>query len=144
MTVIEKNGIYYREDVTFRSNKTQVEFLLADDSRFMRKSLAQTVRSIGGKVVGEATTSSEAISMFTHLRSDIVTMDISMPGVSGIEAIKIILQIDPNVSIIVISGADLQEVREQVFNLGVKMFITKPFDPKEVATILISKLSVSE
>lgn len=144
VTIIKKNGIYYREDATFHSSKTQVEFLLADDSGFMRKSLAQTVRSIGGKVVGEATTSSEAISMFTHLRSDIVTMDISMPGVSGIEAIKIILQIDPNVSIIVISGADLQEVREHVFNLGVKMFITKPFDPKEVATILTSKLSVSE
>jgi two-component system chemotaxis response regulator CheY len=62
-------------------------------------------------------------------------MDLSMPGMSGIEAIKTILQIDPGVTIIVISGMNLQEIRKEVFNLGVKMFITKPFDARTVTDI---------
>ena len=114
----------------------ELQFLLADDSRYVRAALTQVVEIIGGKVIGEATTGSEAIDMFVRLRPNFVTMDLSMPGVSGIDAIKSILQIDPNVIIIVISSADLQEVREEVFNLGTKIFIVKPFDPELVAEII--------
>ncbi len=60
---------------------------------------------MGGTVIGEASTGSEAIERFAHLRTDVITMDLSMPGVSGVEAINIIMQIDPTVNIIVISGA---------------------------------------
>ena len=59
-----------------------------------------------------------------------------MPGVSGVDAITSILQQDPEANIIVISGTNLDEVREEVFNLGVRMFITKPFDPKRVAAVI--------
>ena len=144
ITVIEKDGIYYREDVTLCSPGSQLQVLLADDSRFMRITLARVVKEIGGKVVGEATTGNEAIDMFDRLRPNVVTMDLSMPGVSGVEAIQGILQIDPDVSIIVISGVEMQELREQVFNLGVQMFITKPFNPKEVAAILSKQISMEE
>ena len=95
-------------------------------------------------MVGEATTGDEAIDMFDRLRPNVVTMDLSMPGVSGVEAIQGILQIDPDVTIIVISGVEMQELREQVFNLGVQMFITKPFNPKEVAAILSKQISMEE
>jgi two-component system chemotaxis response regulator CheY len=105
----------------------------------VRTALAKAVKNIGGEIVGEATTGSEVIERFAHLQSDVITMDLSMPGVSGVEAIKIISQIDPNVAIIVISGINLQEVREEVFNLGAKMFITKPFDLEKVTSVL-SKL----
>jgi ABC-type nitrate/sulfonate/bicarbonate transport system substrate-binding protein/CheY-like chemotaxis protein len=136
ITVVEKAGIYYRKDLTLVDGGVELQFLLADDSRYVRAALAQVVEIIGGKVIGEATTGSEAIDMFARLRPNFVTMDLSMPGVSGIDAIKSILQIDPNVIIIVISSADLQEVREDVFNLGVKIFIVKPFDPELVAEII--------
>lgn len=136
VTVIEKSGIYYRKDVMFQGDGLQLRFLLADDSKFVRTALAKTVEILGGHVVGEATTGSEAIDMFARLRPNVITMDLSMPGVSGFDAIKSILQIDPNVNLIVISGADLKEVREEVFGLGVKIFITKPFDPLQVAEII--------
>ncbi len=136
ITIVEKAGIYYRNDLTLVSDGSEPQFLLADDSRYVRTSLAQAVEIIGGKVVGEATTGSEAIDIFVRLRPNFVIMDLSMPGVSGIDAVKSIIQIDPNVNIIVISGADLQEVREEVFNLGVKIFIVKPFDPLQVAEII--------
>jgi NitT/TauT family transport system substrate-binding protein len=136
VTIVEKTGIYYRKDLTLVSDGVPLQFLLADDSRYVRAALAQAVEILGGKVIGEAKTGSEAIDIFARLRPNFIMMDLSMPGVSGVDAVKSILQIDPNVNIVVISGADLQEVREEVFNLGVKIFIVKPFDPLQVAEII--------
>lgn len=134
--ILEKNGIYYREDFSIETHGPFLKVLLADDSRFIRNALSKAIEQIGGEVIAEASTGSEVIHKFAFMQPDVITIDLSMPGVSGIEAIKILLQIDPDISIIVISGADLEEVREEVFDLGVKMFISKPFDPLKVATIL--------
>jgi two-component system chemotaxis response regulator CheY len=134
--IIEKDGVYYMENAALNYDGTRLKFLLADDSRFVRVSLAQAVKVIGGEVVAEAISGDEAIDKFDQLRPNFVTMDLSMPGVSGVDAIKGILQIDPDVNIIVISGTNMDEVREEVFNLGAKMFITKPFDPMRVAEII--------
>jgi len=136
LNIIEKNGVYYTEKLEIQTRGSQLRFLLADDSRFVRIALSQAIKIIGGAVIGEATTGREAIELFSQLRPNFITMDLSMPGVSGVEAITSILQEDPGVNIIVISGTNLDEVREEVFNLGVKMFITKPFDPMQVATII--------
>lgn len=136
LAIVEKSGIYYQQGVTFSGNGGSLRFLLADDSKYVRRLLAQTVKIIGGDIAGEATTGSDAIEAFTRLRPNVVTMDISMPGVSGVDAIKHILQLDPEVNIVVISGADVEEVRKEVFELGAKIFITKPFDPVLVAEII--------
>jgi len=143
MTIFEQDGIYYREDVEFHTAGSPLRFLLADDSRFMRVTLARIIHNIGGEVIGEATTGSEAIDLFARLRPNVITMDLSMPGVSGIDAITSILQMDPQVNIIVISGVNQQELRQQVFQLGVKMFITKPFDATEVTAILTKQVGQS-
>jgi two-component system chemotaxis response regulator CheY len=134
--IVHKDGIYYRKNLNFLSQPNDLTFLLADDSRYVRASLKQVVEIIGGQVIAEATTGGEAMDMFARLRPNCVTMDLSMPGVSGVDAIKSILQIDPDVTIIVISGTDLQEVREDVFRLGVKIFITKPFDSMVTAEVI--------
>ena len=136
VAIVEKSGIYYRKDITFLGGDVPLRFLLADDSRYVRSALAQAIEIIGGEVIGEATTGGEAMDMFARLRPNFVTMDLSMPGVSGVDAIKSILQIDPNANVIVISGVDLQELREEVFQLGAKIFITKPFDPLLAAEII--------
>lgn len=142
VTIIQENGIYYREDFRLRSsNGNPLEFLIADDSRYVRASLKQAISKVGGTLMGEATSGSEVLQQIAHKRSDVITMDLSMPGVSGIEAIKIITQMDPNLNIVVISGIDLQEVREEMFNLGVKMFITKPFDIGEVTRVWQNAMS---
>ncbi len=136
--ILEKDGIYYRENFAIETHGPFLKVLLADDSRFVRNALSKAIDRIGGEVIAEAATGSEVIYKFAFMHPDVITIDLSMPGVSGIEAIKILLQIDPNISVIVISGTDLREVREEVFNLGVKMFISKPFDPMKVATLLQS------
>lgn len=135
-TIVEEDGIYYREDFEIRYNGSALKFLLADDSLYVRALLTRIVKGIGGEIVGEATNGGEVIEKFAHLELDVITVDLSMPGVSGIEAIKILSQIDQDINIIVISSMNLQEVREELFHLGVKMFVTKPFDPIKVASIL--------
>lgn len=134
--IVKKGSLYYRKDMAAVGNAAPLRFLLADDSRYVRTAIKQAVAVLGGEVVGEATTGSAAIDQFVRLRPNFVTMDLSMPGVSGVDAVKSILQIDPQANIIVISGADLEEVREEIFNLGIKIFITKPFDPELVAEII--------
>lgn len=143
IAIVEEQGIYYRQDFILHADRAPLKFLLADDSRFVRLSLTNAIKKIGGQVVGEASTGSEVIERFAHLRTDVITMDLSMPGVSGVEAINIIMQIDPTVSIIVISGIDLQEIRAELFNSGVKMFITKPFQPEQISAVLQNRIVYS-
>lgn len=136
VVIVERPNIYYRQDVTIVGDGRDIRFLVADDSLVVRRSLMQTVEILGGSVLGEATTGQEAIEMFTRLRPNFVTMDLSMPGVSGLDAIKRILEIEPETNVIVVSGTNHQELREEVFDLGVKIFIVKPFDPLQVAEII--------
>lgn len=143
-TIREQDGIYYRDDVAFASNGAPLRFVLADDSKFMRVTLKRVIRQIGGEVIGEATNGNEAIDLFGQLRPNVMTMDLSMPGVSGVDAIRSILDTDPAASIIVISGANLAELRQQVFDLGVKMFITKPFEPQTVGEVLANHVGAAE
>ncbi len=136
ISIVGKAKVYYRQDMTLYSNGHAIQFLVADDSKVVRSSLTQTVEILGGEVVAEATTGQEAIEMFARLCPSFVTMDLSMPGMSGIDAIKHILKIKPEANIIVVSGTDNKELREEVFNLGAKIFIVKPFDPLQVAEII--------
>jgi two-component system chemotaxis response regulator CheY len=133
--------VYYQEDMQFEGDTSQLRFMLVDDSRVVRRFLNQTLEMLDAEVLGEAITGNQAISMFADLRPNFITMDLSMPGLSGVDAIRRIRQIDPNVNIIVISGLDLQEVREEVFNLGAKMYLPKPFVPERVAAVFRSLIN---
>lgn len=140
-TIIERDGVYYQEEMQFEGDTSQLRFMLVDDSRVVRRFLNKTLELLGAEMLGEATTGNQAISMFADLRPNFITMDLSMPGLSGVDAIRRIRQIDPDVNIIVISGLDLQEVREEVFNLGAKMYLPKPFVPERVAAVFRSLLN---
>lgn len=132
----EKDHMYFRKDLRFQGDLSSLRFLLADDSRVVRSFLNQTLELLGATALGEATNGSEAIEMFTSLRPNFMTMDLAMPGLSGVDAIRQILEIDPSTNIIVISGLDMEEVREEVFKLGVRMFIKKPFNPQKAADVI--------
>ena len=78
----------------------------------------------------------QALDICKSTQVDLVLLDMFMPGMSGIDAIKQIFEIAPETVVIVVSGSDLKELREEVFELGVKIFIVKPFDPLLVAEIV--------
>ncbi len=118
-----------------------LSFLLVDDSSVIRKILKDVVVVLNGTLGGEAKTGREAIDQYKESNPDVVMMDLSMPDMTGIDAIKAIFQLNPDANIIVLSGSNFPETRQEVFTLGVKMFISKPFDVEKVTNAIQSLLS---
>lgn len=101
--------------------------LVVDDAIFMRLSVKNMLEKNGFEVVGEAENGRKAIEMYKALKPDIVTMDITMPDMDGLEALAEIIKFDSKANIIMLSamGQELK-VKESVV-LGAKGFIIKPF-----------------
>ncbi len=106
--------------------------LVVDDAKFMRHMLKNMLTEAGYEIVGEAGDGNEAIEMYAQLKPDIVTMDIVMPTVSGIEALKAIRASDPNAKIIMISAIDQREPLMEALKLGAADYVVKPFEKDRV------------
>ncbi|ANQ53862.1 chemotaxis protein CheY [Thermosipho sp. 1063] len=106
--------------------------LIVDDAAFMRMMLKDIIAKAGHEVVGEAANGKEAVEKYKELKPDIVTMDITMPEMNGIEAIKEIKKIDPNATIIVCSAMGQQAMVIEAIQAGAKDFIVKPFQAARV------------
>lgn len=131
--IVETDHVYKRQGASIpRPADHPLAFLLVDDSSVIRKILNDVTTALNGRVAGEATTGREAIAQYNKLSPDIVIMDLSMPDMTGIDAIAGILRDHPQANIIVLSGSNFPETRQQVFELGAKMFIAKPFDLQRV------------
>ncbi|PLS19707.1 hypothetical protein CVD28_04655 [Bacillus sp. M6-12] len=103
--------------------------LIIDDAYFMRNLLKKALKEAGYEVVGEAKNGKEGIKFYFELKPDIVTMDINMPDISGIEATKQILSKDPNAKIIAVTGNNDDEIKRQILEAGVLEYLQKPFQP---------------
>jgi len=110
--------------------------LIADDAKFMRKLLAKILEEGGYEVVGEAETGSEAIALYKKIKPDLVTMDLVMPDMSGIDAIKEIISSDPKARIVVVSAMDQQSLVSEAMSAGAKDFVVKPFHPSVVLEVI--------
>lgn len=110
--------------------------LLVDDMAFMRMSLRVILQEDRFEIVGEAATGEEAVRLYKALKPDVVTMDITMPGMSGIEALKEITAFDPQAKVVVVSALGHEtQVRQAILN-GAKSFIVKPFRTEHVLETL--------
>ncbi|HEY8420933.1 MAG TPA: response regulator [Thermoclostridium sp.] len=110
--------------------------LIVDDTAFMRMSLKTMLEKNGFEVIGEAENGSVAVRKYKELRPDIVTMDITMPEMDGIQALKEIRQFDSNSKVVMISALGQESyVREAVMS-GAKGFIIKPFKEDYVVQTL--------
>jgi two-component system chemotaxis response regulator CheY len=106
--------------------------LVCDDAIFMRTMIGDILRQAGIEVVGEARTGSEAVSRYRELRPDLVTMDIIMPEMGGIDAVRGILQEDPEARILMCSAMGQQALVTEALQAGAKDFVVKPFQPLRV------------
>ena len=101
--------------------------LIVDDSKTSRKFLRNMLEQAGHEIVAEAVDGAEGVEKFKIYRPDITTMDITMPEMSGLEAVKGIKKIDSNAKILMVSAMGQESlVREAIIN-GAKGFIVKPF-----------------
>ena len=110
--------------------------LIVDDAAFMRASLKTILEKNGFEVVGEAENGAVAIKKYSELKPDIVTMDITMPEMDGVQALKAIRSIDCNAKIVMISALGQEpHVKEAVLN-GAKGFIVKPWKEEHLIQTL--------
>ena len=103
--------------------------LIVDDSLLLRNIIKNQLSSQGYEIVGEAKNGEEAITLYDQTQPDLVTMDITMDGMNGLDAAKEILSKNPNANIIMVSALGEDEIMSQAIKLGVRDFIVKPFVP---------------
>ncbi len=106
--------------------------LVCDDAMFMRITLRDILVQAGFEVIGEAATGSQAIQRYKELRPDLVTMDIVMPELDGIEAVRRIIDFDPSARILMCSAMGQQSLLIEAIRAGAKDFVIKPFQPSRV------------
>lgn len=118
--------------------------LIVDDTELMRKTLTTILERENHEVVGHAKNGLEAIELFKQTNPDLVTMDITMPIMNGIEAIKKIVRIDHQAKIVVCSAMGQQKIIVQAIEEGAKDFIVKPFYEANVVETINNVLNSYE
>lgn len=106
--------------------------LIVDDATFMRMMIKDILINAGFTVVGEATNGRRAVELYAETRPDIVTMDITMPEMDGIMAIKEILKIHEDARILVCSAMGQRELVVEALEAGAQDFLIKPFKAESV------------
>lgn len=106
--------------------------LVVDDAAFMRMMVKDILTKNGFEVVGEAADGRQAIEKYQELQPDLVTLDITMPEVDGIEALKKIRDADPNARVIMCSAMGQQAMVIDAIQAGARDFIVKPFQADRV------------
>lgn len=108
------------------------KILIVDDAKFMRMTLSDILIRNNHEIVGEGENGREAIALYHELQPDLVTMDITMPEMSGLEAMKEIRQNYPQAKVIMCSAMGQQRMVVEAIEAGAKDFIVKPFDEGRV------------
>lgn len=116
--------------------------LIVDDTEFMRITLKSILEKNGFEVVGEAENGIEGIEKYRELNPDIVTMDITMPIMDGINSLREIKDIDPNANIIMVSSVGQEAVIREAVTAGANSFVLKPFNEQKVIQILTKVLKM--
>jgi two-component system chemotaxis response regulator CheY len=106
--------------------------LIVDDAAFMRMMLKNILSQNGYEIAGEAANGLEAVTLYKELRPDLVTMDITMPEMDGITAVREIRKLDSEAKIIMCSAMGQQAMVIESIQAGAKDFIVKPFQPDRV------------
>jgi two-component system chemotaxis response regulator CheY len=102
--------------------------LVVDDAMIMRAIIKDTAKKAGWEIAGEATNGAEAVERFRELKPDMTTLDIVMPEMDGVEALRAIRQEAPDAKVVMISAIDQRAKLTECIQLGALDFIVKPFD----------------
>jgi two-component system chemotaxis response regulator CheY len=106
--------------------------LICDDAVFMRTMISDILEESGYEIVGQAESGLQAIERYKSLRPDLVTMDIVMPDMGGIDAVREITSFDANAKILMCSAMGQQALVVEAIQAGAKDFVVKPFQPSRV------------
>jgi two-component system, chemotaxis family, chemotaxis protein CheY len=106
--------------------------LICDDAIFMRTMIGDILTQAGFQIVGEAETGLQAVQKYRELKPDLVTMDIVMPDMGGIDAVREIMKDDPAAKVLMCSAMGQQALVIEAIQAGARDFVVKPFQPSRV------------
>ncbi|GBC99744.1 Chemotaxis protein CheY [bacterium HR17] len=114
--------------------------LVADDAAFIRMKLRKVLEELGLEVV-EAANGAEAVRQFQEHRPDLVLLDITMPEMDGLSALKSVMQLDTTARVVMVSALGQESVVMQALQAGAKDFVVKPFQPEQIKQVVQRWLS---
>ena len=112
------------------------KILLVDDAMFMRRIIKKALAEIDLEEISEAEDGREAIRLYGQSRPDLVLLDITMPGMSGIETLKEIIGMDPHAKVIMCSSIGQDETIRESRRIGAIDFIVKPFEKNRLQKLV--------
>ena len=113
-----------------------ITVLVVDDSKTSRKMLSDVLTRMGLEVIGEAVNGEEGFLKYKELRPDIVTMDITMPVMNGLESLLLIKHEDENAKVVMITAAGQKNNLMQAVKAGAEEFLTKPLEEEEIRRVI--------
>ena len=112
------------------------KILIVDDSRTSRKILRTILERAGHEVIGEAVDGVDGVNKFQELSPEITTLDITMPNMDGLEALKEIKKVNADAKIIMVTAAGQQNKMVEAIKSGASEFVTKPFEAEEIVALI--------
>lgn len=110
--------------------------LIVDDSKTSRKILKNIFEENGYEVVGEAVNGQDGLDKYQELHPDLVTLDITMPVMDGIETLTKLKEINPGVKVVMITAAGQKNKMVEAVRLGAEEFVTKPYETSRIIEVL--------
>lgn len=115
------------------------KLLIVDDALIMRMRIREIAVLAGWEIVGEAANGIQAVELFRSLKPDLVTMDIVMPQMDGVEALRTIIQEDPHARVCMVSAVNQKEKLTECIKLGAIDFIVKPFEKTQLMSLFVKQ-----
>lgn len=143
------NKLVFREEkgdrlLESRMEMSKVRVLIVDDSPFSQAVIKRTLEEQDFEICGLAETGQEALRLFAKLQPDVVTMDINMPDMDGMECSKRILSLDKDARIIILSAMKHNSLIAQARNIGIAAFLQKPINQEELCTTILNICQVGK
>jgi len=116
--------------------RNMVKILVVDDAAFMRIVLKDILKNLGYTNIIEASDGIMAIEQYKKFKPDLVTLDVNMPKMDGIQALKHIMSMDPKARVVMVTAVEQRFIVQEAIRTGAKDYIVKPFDRSMVATVI--------
>ena len=113
-----------------------LKILVSDDSAFMRSIIKNILTQSGITDITEAVDGADAVKKYGEIKPNLVFMDIMMPNMTGLEALKAIMATDPNAKIVMCTSVGQEKVVQEAVETGATDFVTKPFKPEDIKEII--------
>ncbi len=117
--------------------------LVVDDALIMRRRIAEIATAAGWRIAGEAENGVRALEIYRQVRPNLVTLDIVMPEMDGLETLKRLIQFDPQVRVVMISAVNQKEMLTRCIESGAADFIVKPFEKDDLSQFFRKQLDMA-